>query len=748
MSNSSLLILLASDTLTHLYLYPDSSLGIQRWRRCQSLLPKIQQYRHVSTLTVVTVTLNYFFSSHVESDADEHLIQEIIGKLEKDGIEIPLGYRFERVALDQPEALSKAELKHAIANQFTALITYDPRYVRHFRNRVHIWNIEQLFNRLALEHSYQTSSTTAENDSQANQPSTQTSEPETRSEASPSKFRTLVVRLLMIALGSQLLHRADRSSRSQSTRQTSRRSGNSEVIPERRTIEFHAPTTSSLDINAALNPSRNAATQAFTNTFSNANDGRLTQLANRGGQFSGLWLLLQISPNHNSADSAFETTQRSSSTTSSSLVPNYDLSALMNFQNTESQCSGFLDRASREGFESDRDRAIFIPNPFIFAGSDFDNPDTTDFDATLLLRFNLPEKTPRSPSIPSNQTNPTVSLVDPIRESANQPRDRPDLSANIGRVSDQEPEKTNSIVTPEIVTPEIVVVVPPQVLDGSGGRRSFTLTTGSYEVRNFGGVGTDRNPSENIIREVDALYFQGSQLTAKNLLLDQQGKDLFITFEGEQNINILLKVFEMENLDNFLTTSKAPVMLANIMFSGDSTQDSFDVVNADLIVAQVFNRNSVIFLNDLDNNVIGFDDSNDVINGQGGNDFLQGLGGDDILRGGAGDDILWGGTGADILDGGTGINWLTGGAGADIFRLYQGGLSQVIDFQVGEDRIGLPTAIQINQVAIEQGTGLNSSSTLIRFKPDGSLLMSLLGVAANSLTTDIFLPSASSLVRQ
>jgi len=47
---------------------------------------------------------------------------------------------------------------------------------------------------------------------------------------------------------------------------------------------------------------------------------------------------------------------------------------------------------------------------------------------------------------------------------------------------------------------------------------------------------------------------------------------------------------------------------------------------------KVFNQDTVTFLNDLDNDTKGWDDSNDVINGQGGNDTLTGLSGDDILR--------------------------------------------------------------------------------------------------------------------
>ena len=64
------------------------------------------------------------------------------------------------------------------------------------------------------------------------------------------------------------------------------------------------------------------------------------------------------------------------------------------------------------------------------------------------------------------------------------------------------------------------------------------------------------------------------------------------------------------------------------------------------------------FLNDLNNNITGFDNSDDVINGQGSDDIIDGNSGNDYLRGGAGNDTLIGSAGNDTL---------VGGAGADIF---------------------------------------------------------------------------------
>ncbi|KAM3108638.1 calcium-binding protein [Phormidesmis sp. 146-33] len=751
MSNSSLLILLASDVLVCLYIDDDPRLGQKRQSQCQRLLPKFHQYRHINTLTVTPATLNYFLSS-----LDEDRIQQIKEAMEEDGIAIPQDYAFSRVEIDQPESLYKAELEDAIdaiADQLSVFITYNSlRYIEHLSyGALYIWNIESiegLFERLSLEHNYQLSPTPVETHSQVDQPSAQ-SEDETRREVIPSRLRRLVIHMLITVLGSQLLQRDDRSSSSQPSRQTPGKPTFGEVPQERRAIEFHAPTTSQLGSNAALNANENIIKQAIVDKLISANGKGLNQALNRGVQFSGLGLASQILTNYDRSDASSKTIQESSAPIPSSSAQNYNLIALSNAQNTSLQRSGSSDRASPEFFELKSDRSVSIPTSFTLTSRNFDNPNVTDFDVALLLRLNPPAETPQLPSSPFNQTEP-VSQIKPII-NLTPPNDRP--SPEIDKPTPQEPEKLNSTVPPDLI------VASPQILDGAGGIRSFTLTEGRYEVRNFGGVGISRVfskvLSEDIIPEVDTLQFQGSQLIAKNLLLDQQGADLIMTFEGVQTTSILIKNFNLENLDNFLTLSDSPtlsappILLGNIQFNGESSiQDSFDVINADAIITEVFNRNSVTFLNNLDNEVKGLDDSNDVMNGQGGNDFLQGLGGDDILRGGAGDDILWGGTGADILDGGTGNNELTGGDGADVFRLCRGGFSEVTDFQAGIDRIGLPADIQLSEVAIEQGTGLNSSSTLIRFKPDGSLLMSLSGIAASSLTTDIFLPNASSLMRE
>ncbi|MEH2121889.1 MAG: calcium-binding protein [Nostoc sp.] len=210
-------------------------------------------------------------------------------------------------------------------------------------------------------------------------------------------------------------------------------------------------------------------------------------------------------------------------------------------------------------------------------------------------------------------------------------------------------------------------------LTGGGGKDKFVSMDGnSYSesfntITDFGGVGKGTNPTAAVIAEVDTLIFQGDGFTARNLLLTQNGNNLEITFEGVINtFKVILQNFALENLENLSKSTGATVDLGNILFDGQtSITDSFDVFNANSTQSTIFNLNTVTFLNDLSNNVNGFDNSDDVINGQGGDDKIDGKSGDDMLRGGAGNNTLIGGAGNDTLIANQGNNLLSGGDGND-----------------------------------------------------------------------------------
>lgn len=187
-------------------------------------------------------------------------------------------------------------------------------------------------------------------------------------------------------------------------------------------------------------------------------------------------------------------------------------------------------------------------------------------------------------------------------------------------------------------------------LTSGGGQDTFVVRRGDATdtIIDFGGVGTGAKPASAAIAQVDMLKFEGPGLSAENMLLTQKGSDLLISFTGIQDTQAILKDFDLEDLDNLQKSTGASVDIGNILFNGQTKiQDSFDVANANQDLDRVFNPNTVTFLNNLDNNTQGRNDSNDIINGQGGNDLLKGLSGDDILNGGSGSDTLVGSIGND-----------------------------------------------------------------------------------------------------
>ena len=129
-----------------------------------------------------------------------------------------------------------------------------------------------------------------------------------------------------------------------------------------------------------------------------------------------------------------------------------------------------------------------------------------------------------------------------------------------------------------------------------------------------------------------------------------------------------------------------------------------------------------------------------ILNTHGGEDTLNsieniiGSAYNDTLTGDTGDNIINGRDGNDRLDGGQGNDILTGGLGSDLFVLATGNdTDNIIDFEVGQDSLGLFSDLSFEQLAITQGTNATANDSLITIADSNELLAILHGVQADNL---------------
>lgn len=257
-------------------------------------------------------------------------------------------------------------------------------------------------------------------------------------------------------------------------------------------------------------------------------------------------------------------------------------------------------------------------------------------------------------------------------------------------------------------------------LTGGGGQDQFIYSQGDGRdlITDFGGVGKVDNPSTATRAEVDTIRFQGAGFTARNLILTKVAANLEISFEGVADAKVILQNFQLENLENLRQPNNTNAGLGNILFNGQtSSQDDFDVFDANSTRNSLLARNTVTFLNDRNNVVSGFNNSDDVVNGQGGNDSLAGKSGNDLLRGGTGNDTLLGEAGNDRLLGGSGSDRFGFGSGKK-FKGSDFGVDAIADFKTsGNDQIVLSkqsfralTSLVGNSLTANEFTTINAST--------------------------------------
>ena len=134
-------------------------------------------------------------------------------------------------------------------------------------------------------------------------------------------------------------------------------------------------------------------------------------------------------------------------------------------------------------------------------------------------------------------------------------------------------------------------------------------------------------------------------------------------------------------------------------------------------------RINLTLINDLNNNIVGFDNSNDVINGKGGNDTINGNSGNDQLSGGTGNDLLIGGKGNDTL---------VGGMGADSF-VYNTN-ARFTSTGVGIDTIADFNHSQGDKIVLDKTTFSAITSAVGRgFSKSSDFKITSLGAASNAV---------------
>ncbi|MEO0405973.1 MAG: hypothetical protein AAF289_01355 [Cyanobacteria bacterium P01_A01_bin.135] len=327
------------------------------------------------------------------------------------------------------------------------------------------------------------------------------------------------------------------------------------------------------------------------------------------------------------------------------------------------------------------------------------------------------EEPPSAPGEPDGEISepPSGSLDNP--PNSGQDTSNPDGGSQEPGGADEPSEQQPNQDSPSAEPPSISADDPNVALP------VIDHNTGSLTITDFTGVGTGTDPEANGIEldDIDTLVIDDPALSPETLLMQEVDGNLVLTFVGFPDIEITLEEIKLEEFDTLpgdVTHNNSPV--GNIVFEGNSDSfDTVDIFNASYIEPEeelsreelesiiftnesffaapgrnrIFNQDTVTFLNDNNNVVMGFDNSDDVINGQGGDDLLWGKSGDDTLRGGGGDDILFGGEGDDTL---------TGSVGRDRFVFTPNtGMDTITDFDLDDDKIVLQDGLRLEDLEIQ-----------------------------------------------
>lgn len=226
----------------------------------------------------------------------------------------------------------------------------------------------------------------------------------------------------------------------------------------------------------------------------------------------------------------------------------------------------------------------------------------------------------------------------------------------------------------------------------------------------------------------------GVSYLATRILLEQEveaSKPLLMVGDNADNF-----AFGLEGNDTIIGNGGNDTLFGNqqndLIYGGDGNDTLYGGKDNDTLYG---NQGNDAIYGDQGNDVLYGGKNNDIVHGNQGDDILNGDIGNDTLYGGQNNDSLSGGDGDDILNGDFGNDTLSGGGGRDVFVLGAlGGADVVLDFQDGQDLLGLAGGLTFAQLSIAAGT----NGTQIRLTSTNEVLASLTGVQVGAIASSDF----------
>ena len=327
-----------------------------------------------------------------------------------------------------------------------------------------------------------------------------------------------------------------------------------------------------------------------------------------------------------------------------------------------------------------------------------------------------------------NLPNVAVSIIDndipstPTPEPNPEPTPIPELKPEPTPIIEPNPEPTPTLTpNPYICScddlEKLVNDSDNNKIPENNPPHDFILGSDRTDIL-FGGIGND-----SIFGKADDDLIFGNQ--DRDFIHGNKGNDTIFAGKGDDLVR--------SGQDNDLVFSD----LGNDTACGDRGNDTvFGMIDDDVL----FGNTGDDFINgNQGKDTVSGGVGNDIVHGGQDDDRLCGNNGNDTVFGDLGSDSICGCEGDDLIFGGAGNDTIGGGAGRDIFVLSSSTDGDVVlDFAIDQDKLGLTSELNFQNLTITQGTGIQANDTLIRIANTNEILALLISVSANSITSNLF----------